>query len=149
MLPDGTIQRFRKGLAYRPVVLALEPDLNRLRLRLTFEFPAEGESPQVEYLATLLDQDYPAIEQPLWLRPAGRVDVSVRTFEVQAPGNYLFFVEEVGPPRAGAGVTVHLRGRIEKPVRPLMWFGYALSLAGLGWLAYSLAARGIRQPPLR
>jgi hypothetical protein len=148
-LPDGTIQRFRKGLAYRPVVLALEPGLNRLRLSLTFEFPAEGQSPQVEYLATLLDQDYPAIEQPLWLRPTGRVDVTVRTFEVQAPGNYLFLVEEVGPPRAGASVTVHLRGRIEKPVRPLMWFGYALSLVGLGLAAYSLAARGIRQLPRR
>ena len=71
-LPDGTIQRFRKGLAYRPVVLALEPDLNRLRLSLTLEFPAEGEGPQVEYLATLLDQDYPVIVQPLVLpRPAG------------------------------------------------------------------------------
>jgi hypothetical protein len=103
----------------------------------------------VEYLATLLDQDYPAIEQPLWLRPTGRVDVTVRTFEVQAPGNYLFLVEEVGPPRAGASVTVHLRGRIEKPVRPLMWFGYALSLVGLGLAAYSLAARGIRQLPRR
>ncbi len=148
-LPDGTIQRFRKGLAYRPVMLALEPGLNRLRLSLTFEFPAEGQSPPVEYLATLLDQDYPAIEQPLWLHPTGRVDVTVRTFEVQAPGNYLFLVEEVGPPRPGASVTVHLRGRIEKPVRPLMWFGYALSLAGLGLLAYSLAARGLRRIPSR
>jgi hypothetical protein len=148
-LPDGTIQRFRKGLAYRPVVLVLEPDLNRLRLSLTFDFPAEGDSPQVEYLATLLDQDYPAIEQPLLLRPTGRVDMPVRTFEVQAPGNYLFLLEEVGPPRAAASVTVHLRGRIEKPVRPLMWFGYGLSLVGLGLLAYSLAARTTRRLPLR
>ena len=148
-LPDGTIQRFRKGLAYRPVVLALEPDLNRLRLSLTFEFPAEGEGPQAEYLATLLDQDYPVIVQPLLLRSTGRVDVTVRTFEVQAPGSYLFLLEEVGPPRPGASVTVHLRGRIERPVRALMWTGYALSLAGLGLLAYSLAVRGTRQLPLR
>jgi hypothetical protein len=148
-LPDGTIQRFRKGLAYRPVVLALEPGLNRLQLRLTFEFPAEGQSPQVEYLATLLDQDYPVIEQPLLLRPTGAVDMIVRTFEVQAPGSYLFLLEEVGPPRPGAAVTVHLRGRIEKPLRLLMWFGYALSLVGLGLLAYSLATGGVRQLPLR
>jgi hypothetical protein len=148
-LPDGTIQHFRKGLAYRPVVLTLLPELNWLRLGLTFEFPAEGERPPVEYIATLLDQDYPVIEQPLMLRPTGRTDVTVRTFEVQAPGDYLFLLEEVGSRRAGASVTVHLRGRIEQPLRPLMWFGHALLLAGLGWLTYSLTARAIRRVPLR
>ncbi len=141
-LPDGTIQRFRKGLAYRPVELTLRPELNRLRLGLTFEFPAEGESQPVEYLATLLDQDYPVIEQPLLVNPTGRVDKTVRTFEVQAAGNYLFLLEEVGPPRPGASVTLHLRGEIEQQYRPLMWFGHGLLLMGLGLLAYSLA-RGV------
>ena len=149
MLPDGTIQRFRKGLAYRPVELALGPDLNRLRLSLTFEFPAEGESPEVEYLATLLDQDNPVIEQPLLVRPTGRVDQTVRTFAVQLPGTYLFLLEEVGPPRTGASVTLHLRGRIEEPFRPLMWLGYGLVLAGLGLLVYSLVRGNIRRLTLR
>ncbi len=138
-LPDGSIQRFPKGLAYRPVELTLAPALNRLRLRLTFDFPDQGDAPPAEYLATLLDQDYPVIEQPVTVRTAGRVSATVRTFEVPAPGTYLFLLEEIGAPRAGATVTVQLRGRIERLVRPLMWIGYALFLVGLGLLAYSLA----------
>jgi hypothetical protein len=118
-LPDGTIQRFRSGLAYRPVELTLQPELNRLRLGLTFEFPAEGQSPPVEYLATLLDQDYPV-----------------------AAGNYLLLLEEIGPPRPAASVTVHLRGKIEQLYPPLMWLGHGLLLVGLGLLAFSLA-RGV------
>jgi len=67
------------------------------------------------------------------------VSATVRTFEVPGPGTYLFLLEEIGAPRAGANVTVHLRGRVERLVRPLMWIGYALFLVGLGLLAYSLA----------
>ena len=114
-------------------------ELNRLRLRLTFDFPAQSDGPHAEYLATLLDDDYPVIEQPLTLTAAGRVNATVRTFEVPGPGTYLFLLEEIGGPHAGASVTVQLRGHIERLVRPLMWFGYALFLAGLGLLAYSLA----------
>jgi hypothetical protein len=138
-LPDGTIHRFGKGLGYRPVELNLAPELNRLRLRLTFDFPAPSDGPPVEYLATLLDDGYPVIEQPLTARAAGRVNATVRTFEVPGPGTYLFLLEEIGGPDAGASVTVQLRGHIERLVRPLMWFGYALLLVGLGLLAYSLA----------
>lgn len=141
-LPDGTIQRFHKGLGYRPVELTLRPDLNRLRLSLTFEFPAGEANAPVEYLATLLDQDYPVIEEPLLVIPSGRVYRTIRTFEVPAAGNYLLLLEEVGPPRPAASITVHLRGRIEQLYRPLMWFGHGLLLVGLGLLAYSLA-RGV------
>jgi hypothetical protein len=141
-LPDGTIQRFRSGLAYRPVELTLQPELNRLRLGLTFEFPAEGQSPPVEYLATLLDQDYPVIEEPLLVSPTGRVHRTIRTFEVPAAGNYLLLLEEIGPPRPAASVTVHLRGKIEQLYPPLMWLGHGLLLVGLGLLAFSLA-RGV------
>ena len=148
-LPDGTIHRFRSGLAYRPVVLALEPELNRLRLTLTFEFPAEGDSPPVEYLATLLDQDYPVFEQPLSVRPIGRQDMTVRTFDIQTPGSYLFLLEEVGRSRTTAKVTVHLRGRIGTPGRVLMWTGYAMLLLGFGLLVHSLAVRVIRRGRLR
>jgi hypothetical protein len=148
-LPDGTIHRFRSGLAYRPVVLALDPELNRLRLTLTLDFPAERASAPVEYLATLLDQDYPIIEQPVSVRPVGRVETAIRTFEVRAPGSYLFLLEEVGGPRPAANVTVHLRGRIEKAGRALMWTGYGLLLLGLGLLVHSLAVRVIRRGSLR
>jgi hypothetical protein len=138
-LPDGSIQRFPRGLAYRPVELTLAPDRNRLRLRLTFEFPDRGDGPPVEYLATLFDQDYPVIEQPLTVRAAGSASATIRTFEVPGPGTYLFLLEEIGAPRSGATVTVQLRGHIERLVRPLVWFGCALALVGLGLLAYSLA----------
>ena len=148
-LPDGTIHRFRSGLAYRPVVLALGPELNRLRLSLTFEFPAEGDSPPVEYLATLLDQDYPIFEQPLTVRPVGRQNATVRTFEVRAPGSYLFLLEEVGRARSTAQVTVQLRGHIEAAGRVLMWTGYGLLLLGFGLLVHALAVRVIRRGRLR
>jgi hypothetical protein len=138
-LPDGSIEHFRNGLAYSPVELTLRPDLNRLRISLSFDFPDQGKGPQVEYLATLLDQGYPVIVQPLQLHASGRVERRVRTFEVPHAGDYLFLLEEVGPPRAAASVTVRLRGQIEQLVRPLIWFGYGLLLAGTGVFAYSLA----------
>jgi hypothetical protein len=74
--------------------------------------------------------------------PTGRVERAVRTFEVPAADDYLFLLEEIGPPRPAASVTVHLRGKIEPLYRPLMWLGHGLLLAGLGLLAYSLA-RGV------
>ena len=144
ILPDGAIQRFRSGLAYRPVQIDLEPRLNRVRLGLTFEFPSAGEAGQVEYLATLLYGEHPLLEEALQVRPAGKVSVMLRTFEVPAPDTYVLLLEEVGPPHPGAVVTVRLRGKIESLFRPLAWLGVALLLGGLALLTYSLApgARG-------
>ena len=101
------------GAGAGPEPAAAQPDLRVPRRR-------RGPAGRVR-LATLLDQDYPAIEQPLWLRPTGRVDVTVRTFEVQAPGKLPVPRRGSRPAAPGASVTVHLRGRIERPVRALMW----------------------------
>jgi hypothetical protein len=139
-LPDGEILRFRAGLAYRPVEIALDPQLNRLRVGLTLEFPPGGQTGEVEYLATLLYGDHPLLEQTVRVPQAGKPSVTLRSFEVPAPDAYIFLLEEVGPPRPAATVTVHLRGGIAPLFRPLMWFGVALLLAGLALLTYSLVA---------
>jgi hypothetical protein len=139
-LPDGSILRFRGGLAYRPVEISLDPQLNRMRLGLTFEFPAGGETTEVEYLATLLYGDHPLREEAVRVPAAGKASVRLRSFEVPAPDAYVFLLEEVGPPRPAATVTVHLRGKIEPLFRPLVWLGVALLIGGLALLTYSLAS---------
>ena len=85
----------------------------------------------------------------LTVRPVGRQNVTVRTFEVRAPGSYLFLLEEVGRARSTAKVTVQLRGHIEAAGRVLMWTGYGLLLLGFGLLVHTLAVRVIRRGRLR
>jgi len=142
-MPDGSIQRFHGRLAYRPVQITLRPDLNRVRLILDFQFQQDPAAREVEYLATLATDDYPVMELPVSLKPSGEVTVPLRILTVETAGNYLLTVEEVGnKPHPAATVTVHLRGRIDELVRPLMWLGYGLLLVGLGLMAYALAASG-------
>ncbi len=144
VLPDGSIQRFRSGLGYRPVEILLRPDLSRVRLTLEFQFPQDATVENVEYLATLTDADYPMLEVPIALRSQGTVSVPLRTLDIETAGAYLFILEEVGnKPHPEARIAVHLRGRIETVLRPLMGFGYALILIGLALAAYRVA-RGVR-----
>jgi hypothetical protein len=140
-MPDGSIQRFHGRLAYRPTQITLRPDLNRVRLVLDFQFQQEPAAEEVEYLVTLATDDYPVIQAPISLRPSGAVTVPLRILTVETAGDYVLTIEEVGKrPHPAATVTVHLRGRIEELVRPLMWLGYGLFLVGLGLMAYALAA---------
>jgi len=150
-LPDGTIQRFRGGLAYRPVTLKLAPEMNRVRLRLSFEAvagPAEAPSGN-EYLATLLDVDHPLFERALQLgaAPGGKTTLDVRTFEIFTPGDYLFLLEEVGKPASSVtAVTLEVWQRAELASRPVVWCGFGLLLAGMGIAAYTLIAPPARRP---
>ena len=150
-LPDGSIQRFHGGLAYRPVALKLTPEMNRVRLRLSFEAaPGQAQAPGGnEYLATLLDVDHPVFERvlQLTLEPAGTATLDVRTFEVFVPSDYLFLLEEVGKPAlAMTAVTLEVWERAEPPSRPVVWTGFGLLLAGMGMAAYALVAAPTRRP---
>jgi len=150
LMPDGSIQRFRSGLAYRPVAITLHQDMGRVRFTLTFDFPPQGEPGEMEYLATLLIIDHPIFEQPVHVPMTGETTVPVRTFDVESPGTYLFLLEEVGTPRQPATqVTLGMRVELEKLYQPLMWFGYAVLLVGLALLAYALARGGRRGSALR
>ena len=91
-LPDGSIQRFRGGLAYRPIALKLTPEMNRVRLRLAFETTrsaTEGSAGN-EYLATLLDVDHPVFERALQfaVAPGGKATLDVRAFIFVPTGIY-------------------------------------------------------------
>lgn len=142
-LPDGSIQRFRGGLAYRPVTLKLSPEMNRVRLRLAFETlrSAAPSSAGNEYLATLLDIDHPVFERALQLdvAPGGKATLDVRAFEVFAPTEYLFLLEEVGKPALEASsVTLEVWARAEPPFKPVVWCGFGLLLIGMGMAVYGL-----------
>lgn len=151
-LPDGSIQRFRGGLAYRPVVLKLTPEMNRVRLRLAFETArsaTEGPAGN-EYLATLLDVDHPVFERAVQLTvaPGGKSTLDVRAFEVFVPTEYLFLLEEVGKPTLDvSSLTLEVWERAEPPFKPVVWCGFGLLLIGMGMAVYGLLTE--QKPRLR
>jgi hypothetical protein len=151
-LPDGSIQRFRGGLAYRPVTLKLTPEMNRVRLRLAFETARNATESTTgnEYLATLLDVDHPVFERSLQLTvaPGGKATLDVRAFEVFAPTEYLFLLEEVGKPTLDvSSVTLEVWERAEPAFKPVVWCGFGLLLIGMGMAVYGLLTE--HKPRLR
>jgi hypothetical protein len=151
-LPDGSIQRFRGGLAYRPVTLKLTPEMNRVRLRLAFETAHSATKDTIgnEYLATLLDVDHPVFERALQLNvaPGGKATLDVRAFEVFVPTEYLFLLEEVGKPTLDvSSVTLEVWERAEPAFKPVVWCGFGLLLIGMGMAVYGLLTE--RKPRFR
>ena len=143
-LPDGSIQRFRGGLAYRPVILDLHPERNFVRLTLTFDMPAEGQQAVNRDQATLFDLDHPLLQRELAVeaRPGASASQRVGTVQVHTPGAHLFLLEELGAPGlTPARVVLTVREEVERPVMPLVWAGIAMLLAGAGWMTYRLVLR--------
>jgi len=141
-MPDGSIQRFRSGLAYRPLPLDLHPERNRVRLTLTFDMPAEGAPAAVsEYQATLFDGDHPLLQRTLRvdMRPGASTAVTAGTLVIRTPAEHLFLLEELGAPAlTPARVTLTVREAVEQPLMLLVWTGLALLLAGIGISVYAL-----------
>jgi hypothetical protein len=145
-LPDGTIQRFRSGLAYRPTVLDLHPDRNRVRLSLTFQMaanplPAVARGSGNEYETTLLEFDHPLQRHALKIdaAPGSSQTIELPALDVRAPGQHLFVLEEVGKPgREVAAVRLTVTEEVERFVQPVAWVGTAMLMAGLAWLAWAL-----------
>jgi hypothetical protein len=143
-LPDGSIQRFRSGLAYRPLLLDLHPERNGVRLTLAFDMPAEGNPAVNRYQATLFELDHPLLQRELSMEvgPGASASARVGTVQVHTPGEHLFVLEELGaqaltPVRA----TLTVREEIERPSMPVVWAGVAMVLAGVGWMTYRLLLR--------
>ena len=145
VLPDGSIERFRSGFAYRPTILELDPARNQVRLRLTFRM-ASGESappaaPANEYEATLLEFDHPLQRRTFKLdaAPGSSHTVDLPAMEVRASGAHLFVLQELGvPARQVSVVTLQVVEEVERMVQPVAWAGTAMLLAGLTWLAWAL-----------
>jgi len=136
-LPDGSILRFVRGQVYRPLTLTLDPGMNRIAFRLTFEAaPGSSGAPRAtdEYQVTLLQSDQPIFERSLrvTLAPDAKATVEAGRLEVYYPGAYEFLLEEVGTPRVPvAQVRLQVKQKIETLFLPLMWGGFAMLVAGL------------------
>jgi hypothetical protein len=143
-LPDGSIQRFRSGLAYRPTTLGLHPERNGVRLTLAFDMPAEGHPGVNRYQATLFDLDHPLLQRELAVevRPGASASARVGTVQVHTPGWHLFLLEELrAPALTPARVVLTVREEVEHALMPLVWAGIAMLLAGVGWTTYRLVLR--------
>ena len=136
-LPDGTILHVSNGKAFRPVTLKVDPEMNRIALRLTFEAaPRSSDARKAidEYQVTLLQSDQPIFERALAVKlaPGGKTSVETGRLEVYYPGAYEFLLQETGTPRVPTSqVTLVVRKKIETLLLPLMWGGFAMLVAGI------------------
>jgi hypothetical protein len=147
-LPDGTILHVAHGQAFRPVTLKLDPEMNRIAFRLTFDAASgSSDAPKStdEYQVTLLQSDQPIFERSLAVKlaPGGKTSVETDRLEFYYPGDYTFLLQEAGAPRVPVSqVTLQLRKKIETLFLPLMWSGFALLVAGLALTLEPYLPRG-------
>jgi hypothetical protein len=144
-LPDGTILRFARSQAYRPVEVTLNPDMNRIAFQLTFEFaPTANEfatttgggtpGASEEYQATLLQADQPILRRTFPVDPkAGTSEkVNAGSIEVYYPGSYTFILEGPDVPRVPVSrVTLQVQQKVEPPSLPFVMGGLVLLVVGL------------------
>src|SRR4030095_1493617 len=125
------------GKAFRPVALKLDPEMNRIAFRLTFEAaPAPVDAPKStdEYQITLLQSEQPIFERALEARlaPGGKTSVETDRLAVYYPGTYEFLLQETGAPRFPVcQFTLVVRKNIDTLLLPLMWGGFAMLVVGL------------------
>ncbi len=136
-LPDGTILHVSNGKAFRPVTLKLDPEMNRIAFKLTFE-AAPGRTDAAkstdDYQIILLQADQTIFERALMVKlaPGTKASVESGRLSVYYPGAYEFLLQETGVPRVPvAQVTLEVRKKIETLFLPLMWGGLAMLIAGL------------------
>ncbi len=149
--PDGSILRFADGVAYKPVVLALTPEMNRVALRLHFSF-GESTDTQTEtlrrYQASLAQFDHTILERPITLDASrsGAQTVTVGPMEIPYPADYLFVLEEAGDIQAAPTVSLEVMENVEAPNRTVAWTGMVLLIVAAIVTVRDLvmAARGRR-----
>lgn len=129
--PDGAIMRFHGGLAYKPIPLALHPDMNRVALRLRFSLPQAqrvDDTTKLQYQASLLERDHTVLERPvaLELRAGKHQGYEIGPFEVPYPASYLLVLEEVGKPGLVPAISLSIIEKIEQPNMLVVWTGLAL-----------------------
>ena len=133
---DGSILRFSNGLAYKPVVLALTPKMNRVTLRLSFAFnemtqPQQGK--ELAYQASLVELDHTVVERPLRVEvDASRIQtVDVGPLQILYPADYLFLLVEAGDFNTVPQVELVVLKNIQTPARSIIWTGMALLIVAL------------------
>jgi hypothetical protein len=136
-LRNGTILHVSNGKAFRPVMLKLDPEMNRIAFHLTFEAaPGSSEVSNAtdEYQVTLLQSDQPIFERALVVKlaPGGKTSVETNRLAIYYPGAYDFLLQEPGTPHVPVSqVTLEVRKKMQTLVLPLMWGGFALLVVGL------------------
>lgn len=145
---DGTILRFANGQAYKPLALALSPDMNRVVLRLNFTFPQSSSARsaiEIQYQATLVQLDHTVLERPMLLRVAraGTQTRDIGPLEIPYPAEYLFLLEEAGEPELVPALSLELIEHIETPIRSIVWTGLALLMIA-AFIALRDAVRAVR-----
>ena len=133
-LPDGAILRVKSGLAFKPVILDLNPEMNRYRLRFSFEVirrDATAAATQNSYQVSLLQGDTTVLERSFEIKDTGEISRTLESFEVFYPASYVMLLEESGAPSLNvASVKFELLNRVEKPTMWLVWSG--LVMLGFG-----------------
>jgi hypothetical protein len=152
--PDGTILRFKGGLGYKPVTLALAPEMNRVALRLRFELgdAARAQEPhELQYQATLFDGEHTVLERSirLALAPGRSRSVDIGPLEVPYAAGYLFVLEEAGRLPATPGVSLSIVEKVEAPNMPVVWTGLALLIVAFIIQLHALWTMRARRPDFR
>jgi hypothetical protein len=153
-LADGTILHFVRGQAYRPLTLKLDPQMNRIAFRLTFQAAAADSGVSQgsdDYRISLMQADQPIFQRAfvVKLSPGANTSADVGRLELYYPGAYELVLEEAGTPRIPVSqVTVEVRQNVETVFLPLVWGGFAMLVAGLALvLEPYLPGRGARARP--
>jgi hypothetical protein len=141
VLPDGSIQRTRSGMAFKPLALSLNPEMNKVQLRFAFHAaPAAGRPPGTnEYAVSLAFMRYPEAERTLRvaLRPGEAARTALPPLEIAAPGEHLFLLQEVGQPAVAVDkVELEVWRNVEAPNALVFGLGMSLAAAGVAWIAY-------------
>jgi hypothetical protein len=145
---DGTILRFANGQAYKPLALALSPDMNRVVLRLNFTFPQSSSARsaiEIRYQATLVQLDHTVLERPMLLRVAraGTQTRDIGPLEIPYPAEYLFLLEEAGEPELVPALSLELIQHIDTPIRSIVWTGLGLLMIA-AFIALRDTVRAVR-----
>ena len=147
---DGSILRFGNGLAYKPVPLALSPEMNRVILRLRFRFDTDRDASGVEYRyqASLAQLDHTVVERPFTVhaKRGGTQTFDIGPLEITYPAEYAFILEEVGAIKNAPGLTLEVVENVDTPLRPVIWTGMALLMIAFV-LTLRDVMRGVQSPP--
>ncbi len=149
---DGSILRFTNGMAYKPVLLALKPEMNRITLRLHFTFGSDTVATPAErlnYQVSLAEFDHTILQRTIQVRPdrSRTQTVDIGPIEIPYPAEYRFVLSEAGELRQAPSLTLDVLQKVQTPVRSIIWAGIGLLIAALIFRLVDKARTAARHHP--
>ena len=145
VLPDGSIQRTRSGMAFKPIGVVLHPDMNKVQLRFAFHAAdLPGKPGGNDYAVSLEFMRYPVAERTLHveLQPGSTTRAALPPREVTAPGEHAFLLQEVGRPKVVVEkVELEVWRNVVAPNPLVFALGMSLTATGVAWIAYRAIVR--------